>query len=144
MAAARILVGPFFGSCLQHTKLCLSSTVLSTFSASSSSDVWGFLSATGSRSPSGTFIWTIGHTAAFMTVISVSWSATFAKELKFAAAVAKCEWASHTWSNIPMISLISSCLCLFSGSFCMNSLPARGYSSGMTTSTPPLDTCWWR
>ena len=39
MAAARILVGPFFGSCLQHAKLCLSSTVLSTFSASSSSDV---------------------------------------------------------------------------------------------------------
>ena len=55
-AAAKILIIPFFGLCLKHAALCLGKIVFSTFLVSSCSDVWGSLSFTGSRNPSGTFI----------------------------------------------------------------------------------------
>ena len=55
-AAAKILVGPFFGLCFQHAALGLGKIVFCILSSISSSDVCSFLSSMGFKNPSGMFI----------------------------------------------------------------------------------------
>ena len=113
-AAVRILIGPFFGSWAKHTALCLGSTIFSIFNRCSSSVVFGCLSSIRSKKPSRMCICTRGQTALCIMIFKVSWSLTLARELRLAATMAKCECASQVWSNMPMMSSSSSCLCCFS------------------------------
>ena len=61
-------VGPFFGSWAKHGAFDVGRIIFQTFSHLSSSIVFGHLSSTRFRKPSGMLIWTRGQTAPLMTV----------------------------------------------------------------------------
>ena len=61
-------VGPFFGSWAKHGAFDVGRIIFQTFSCLSSSVVFGHLSSTRFKKPSGMFIWTRGQTAPLMTV----------------------------------------------------------------------------
>ena len=65
---ASIWVGPFFGSWAKHGVFGVGRIIFRTFSHLSSSIIFGHLSSTGFKKPSGMLIWTRGRTAPLMTV----------------------------------------------------------------------------
>ena len=67
-ATASIWVGPFFGLWAKHGAFGVGRIIFWTFSHLSSSIVFGRLSSTGFKKPSGMLIWTRGWTAPLMTV----------------------------------------------------------------------------
>ena len=140
-AAVKILVGPLRGSCLRQVASGMGNTVFLTFSLFSSSDDGALTSSSGLRNPSGTFNWTRGRTAPFITVINVVLSVTFANATTFAQTSAKCWCACPAWLNISIMKAFSSACLTLSGSFHMNSSPDGISSGGSTTLTPPAVRC---
>ena len=67
-ATANTWVGPFFGLWAKHGALDVGRIIFQTFSHLSSSVVFGHLSSTGFKKPSGMFICTRDQTAKFMMV----------------------------------------------------------------------------
>ena len=115
-----------------------------TFSCLSSSVIFGHLSSTGFRNPSGTFICTSGWTAPLMTMCNVALSVILAKALMLAHSIDRCVCASDAWSNMDAMKAISSVRHVFSGNWQMNLHPDGMSSGGSRTSTPPLVMCWRR
>ena len=79
-AAANTWVGPFFGSWAKHSAFDEGRIVFQTFSHLSSSVIFGCLSSTGFKNPSGMFIWMSGQTAPLITVCSVTLSVILAQK----------------------------------------------------------------
>ena len=89
-ATASTQVGPFFGSWAKHGAFDAGRIIFQTFSHLSSSVVFGRLSSTGFKKPSGMFIWTRGQTAPLMTVCSIALSVILANALMLAQTNDKC------------------------------------------------------
>ena len=83
-ATANMWVGPFFGSWAKHGAFDVGRIIFRTFSHLSSSVIFGCLSSTGFKNPSGIFIWTRGQTAPLMTMCSVTLSVILANALMLA------------------------------------------------------------
>ena len=88
--AANTEVGPFLGSWAKHGAFDVGRIVFQTFSCLSSSVVFGRLSSTGFKNPSGMFICTSGQTAPLITVCSVALSVILANALMLAQTDDKC------------------------------------------------------
>ena len=89
-AAANTWVGPFLGSWAKHGVFNACRIIFRTFSHVSSSVIFGCLSSTGFKNPSGMFIWTSGQTAPLITVCSVTLSVILANALMLAQTNDKC------------------------------------------------------
>ena len=87
---ANTQVGPFFGSWAKHGAFDVGRIIFWTFSHLSSSVVFGHLSSTGFKNPSGMFIWMRGHTAPLMTMCSVTLSVILANALMLVQTDDKC------------------------------------------------------
>ena len=94
-AAASIWVGPFLGSWAKHGAFAMGKIVFQTFSCLSSSVIFGCLSSTGFRNPSGTFICMSGQTAPLMTMCNISLSIILAKALMLAQQTDVCVLQMH-------------------------------------------------
>ena len=143
-ATASIWVGPFLGLWAKHGVFAMGKIVFWTFSCLSSSVVFGHLSSTGFRNPSGTFICMSGWTAPLMTMCIVTLSVILAKALMLAHNIDRCLCASNTWSNMNTMKAVSSARHVFLGNWQMNSCPDGMPSGGSKTLNPPLVRCWWR
>ena len=88
--AANTWVGPFLGSWAKHGTFDVGRIIFQTFSHLSSSVVFGHLSSTGFKNPSGMFIQTSGRTAPLITVCSVTLSVILANALMLAQTDDKC------------------------------------------------------
>ena len=88
--AANTWVGPFLGSWAKHGAFDVGRIIFWTFSHLSSSVIFGHLSSTGFKNPSGMFIWTSGWTAPLITVCSVTLSVILANALMLAQTDDKC------------------------------------------------------
>ena len=129
-ATASIWVGPFLGSWAKHGAFAVGKIVFQTFSCLSSSVVFGRLSSTGFRNPSGTFICMSSWTAPLMTMCNIALSVILAKALMLAHTIDRCgTCASDAWSKMDIMKAISSAHHVFSGNWQMNSCP-DGMSSG--------------
>ena len=89
-ATANTWVGPFFGLWAKHGVFDVGRIVFWTFSRLSSSVVFGHLSPTRFKNPSGIFIWMRGQTAPLMTMCSVALSVILANALMLAQTDDKC------------------------------------------------------
>ena len=89
-ATANTWVGPFFGSWAKHGAFDAGRIIFQTFSHLSSSVIFGCLSSTGFKNPSGIFIWMRGQTAPLMTMCSVTLSVILANALMLAQTDDKC------------------------------------------------------
>ena len=89
-ATASTQVVPFFGLWAKHGAFDVGRIVFRTFSCLSSSVVFGHLSSTGFKKPSGMLIWTKGQTAPLMTVCSVTLSVILANALMLAQTNDRC------------------------------------------------------
>ena len=127
-AVTSMWVGPFHGSCFMHAASYRGRIVLSTLAMHCSSEVRGTGSAMGFKNFLGMFSCINNLMATFITVCSVCWSMTLAKELKCATTVERWAWASDTWSKIPVMSSFSPFLLTFLGSLWMNSSPQEASS----------------
>ena len=83
-------VGLFFGLWAKHGAFDAGRIIFRTFSHLSSSVIFGHLSSTGFKKPSGMFIWTRGQTAPLMTVCSVTLSVILANALMLAQTDDRC------------------------------------------------------
>ena len=90
---ANTWVGPFLGSWAKHGAFAAGKIIFQTFSHLSSSVVFGRLSSTGFRKPSGIFICMSGQTAPLMTVCNVALSVILAKALMLAQTKDRCSCA---------------------------------------------------
>ena len=88
-ATANTWVGPFLGSWAKHGAFDVGRIVFQT-SCLSSSVIFGHLSSTGFKKPSGMFIWMRGQTAPLITVCSVTLSVILANALMLAQTDDKC------------------------------------------------------
>ena len=89
-ATANTWVGPFFGSWAKHGTFDVGRIIFWTFSHLSSSVVFGRLSSTRFKNPSGIFIWMRGQTAPLMTICNVTLSVILANSLMLAQTDDKC------------------------------------------------------
>ena len=107
------------------------------FSHSASPVVFGGGSQTGPKNLSGTFSCTIGRHAAHKMISSVSSSAIFTSELRFAAARDYSDNVFEMWSKTVMIcSLMAAVYLLFGGRHFNTSWPVRTSSSGLKFCNP--------
>ena len=88
--AANTWVGLFLGLWAKHGAFDVGRIIFQTFSHLSSSVIFGHLSSTGFKNPSGMFIWTSGWTAPLITVCSVTLSVILANALMLAQTNDKC------------------------------------------------------
>ena len=116
-AAASIWVWPFLGSWAKHGVFAMGKIVFQTFSCLSSSIVFGCLSSTGFRNPSGTFICMSGQTAPLMTMCNVALSIILAKALMLVHNIDRCLCTSDAWSNMDTMKAISSAHHVVSGNW---------------------------
>ena len=89
-AAANTQVGPFFGLWAKHGVFDAGRIIFQTFSHLSSSVIFGRLSSTRFKNPSGIFIWMRGQTAPLMTMCSVVLSVILANALMLVQTDDKC------------------------------------------------------
>ena len=89
-ATANTWVGLFLGSWAKHGAFDVGRIIFRTFSHLSSSVVFGCLSSTRFKNPSGMFIWMRGQTAPLITVCSVALSVILANALMLAQTDDKC------------------------------------------------------
>ena len=116
-ATASTWVGLFLGSWAKHGAFATGKIVFQTFSHLSSSVVFGHLSSTGFRSPSGIFICTSGQTAPLMTVCNITLSVILAKTLMLAHTIDRCLCACDVWSKMDTMKAISSTHHVFLGNW---------------------------
>ena len=89
-ATANTWLGPFFGSWAKHGAFDAGRIIFWIFSHLSSSVIFGHLSSTEFKNPSGIFIWMRGQTAPLMTMCSVALSVILANALMLAQTDDKC------------------------------------------------------
>ena len=116
-ATASIWVGPFLGLWAKHGAFAMGKIVFQTFSCLSSSIIFGRLSSTGFRNPSGTFICMSSQTAPLMTMCNITLSVILAKALMLVHNVDRCSCASDVWLNMDTMKAVSSACHVFLGNW---------------------------